>query len=466
MSCSLQANDVSYGYPQHGYGLRPISLDVGPGDAVHIAGPSGSGKSTLARCLSGLIPHLYRGQLTGEVQVDGLATCSTPLWQLAERTGLVFQNPAVQLLTVRTEEEIVFGLENLGLPPAAIKQGVEDALRTFGLEALRHRSPQRLSGGEQQKLVLSAITARQPHVLILDEPLSMLDSTAATQLVADLAGLAQSGTTVVVCEHRAEFLQAIPNLRTVYLNGSASAPLEPSLATETGAFDVPPFELLASGVSVALGGHPVLQDISLTAEGGQVVAIVGRNGVGKTTLLRALAGLQGHTGEIQIDGQPPELAMVFQNPDLQLFNASVRDEVLYRLEKPDIDRYEWLMEILGLSRYEETPPLLLSEGEKKRLAVATTLMRAPRHGILLDEPSLGQDAGHKETLMRLAHALADAGQLVMITTHDLTLAASADRLLIMGESGFVADGPPHDVLRDKRAWDQVGLLIPDWMATN
>jgi energy-coupling factor transport system ATP-binding protein len=165
-----------------------------------------------------------------------------------------------------------------------------------------------------------------------------------------------------------------------------------------------------------------------------------------------------------MDGQRPELGMVFQNPDLQLFNASVRDEVLYRLERPDIDRYEWLMEILGLSRYEETPPLLLSEGEKKRLAVAITLMRAPRHGILLDEPSLGQDVGHKETLMRLVHALAGAGQLVMITTHDLTLAASADRLLIMGESGFVADGPPHEVLRDKRAWDQVGLLIPDWMA--
>ena len=464
MSRSLQANNVSYGYPQHGYGLPPISLDVSPGEAVHIAGPSGSGKSTLARCLSGLIPHLYRGHLTGQVRVDGLATCSTPLWQLAERAGLVFQNPAAQLLTVRTVEEIVFGLENLGLPSAAIKQRTEDALRTFGLEALRDRSPQTLSGGEQQKLVLAAITARQPRVLILDEPLSMLDSTAATRFVADLGNLARSGTTVVVCEHRAEFLQAIPGLRTVCLNGSAPPTLGSSMAAEASAFDVPPFELHASGVGVALGGRPVLQDISLTAEGGQVVAIVGRNGVGKTTLLRALAGLQGHRGEIRIDGQPPELGMVFQNPDLQLFNATVRAEVLYRLEDPDIHRYEWLIEVLGLSRYEETPPLLLSEGEKKRLAVAITLMRAPRHGILLDEPSLGQDAGHKKTLMRLAHALADAGQLVVLTTHDLTLAARADRLLVMGESGFVADGPPHQVLRDKRAWDQVGLLIPDWMA--
>jgi len=239
MSCSLQANDVSYGYPQHGYGLPPISLDIGPGEAVHIAGPSGSGKSTLARCLSGLIPHLYRGHLAGKIRVDELDTWSTPLWQLAERAGLVFQNPAAQLLTVRTEDEIVFGLENLGLPSATIEQRLEDALSRFGLEVLRHRAPQTLSGGEQQKLVLSAITARQPGVLILDEPLSMLDSTAATQLVANLADLAQSGTTVVVCEHRAEFLQAIPNLRTVCLNGPAPVTQGQSLAAEAGAFDVP-----------------------------------------------------------------------------------------------------------------------------------------------------------------------------------------------------------------------------------
>jgi energy-coupling factor transport system ATP-binding protein len=463
MPCQVQAKGVAYAYPQHGYGLSSISLELGPGEVVHIAGPSGSGKSTLARCLSGLIPHLYRGNLSGDVWLDGLHTRDARAWQLAERAGLVFQNPPSQMLTVTAEEEIIFGLENLGLPPVTIEKRLEAALARFGLEAFRRRSPHTLSGGEQQKLALAAITARQPPVLILDEPLSMLDSTAAAHLVAHLADLARDGTTVVVCEHRAEYLRSIPVLRTVRLNGSAADPLSSPDVLPRLVSHASRFTLNVSGLSVDLGGRPVLRDLSLSAESGQVLAIVGRNGVGKTTLLRALAGLQEYRGEITVSGQRPEMGMVFQNPDLQLFNATVRDEVLYRLQDPDLDRYAWLMAMLGLSRYDETPPLLLSEGEKKRLALAMTLMGRPRHGVLLDEPALGQDAVHKEILMRLAHALASAGQLVIITTHDLALAAQADRLLILGPDGFVADGPPEEVLLDEAPWLLVGLGVPDWM---
>lgn len=465
MTDIVQARDVTFAYPQHGYGLPPVSLEAPAGEIVHIAGPSGSGKSTLARCLSGLIPHLYRGELSGEVRLDGLRTSEAPLWRLAERAGLVFQNPAAQMLTVTAEEEIIFGLENLGLPPSTIEERMEAALARFGLEAFRQRSPQTLSGGEQQKLALAAITARQPPILILDEPLSMLDSTASTHLIAHLSELARAGTTVIICEHRAEYLRAIPDLRTVQLNGSSTP--APSSPTPQGnlTFDASRFTLHVSDLSVKLGGRPILQGLNLSAESGQVLAIVGRNGVGKTTLLRALTGLQKYRGEITVDGQRPDLGMVFQNPDLQLFNATVRDEVLYRLDDPDMDRYRWLMAMLGLSRYEETPPLLLSEGEKKRLALAMTLMRGPRHGVLLDEPALGQDAAHKETLMRLAHALAEAGQLVILTTHDLALASQADRLLILGRDGFVADGPPDEVLRDEAPWAEVGLHVPDWVVS-
>jgi energy-coupling factor transport system ATP-binding protein len=467
MTSVVQANNVSYAYPQHGYGLSSISLEFHAGDAVLIGGPSGSGKSTLARCLSGLIPHLYRGHLSGEVRLDGLRTSTAPLWQLVERAGLVFQNPSAQMLTVTAEEEIIFGLENLGLPPSTIEERLEAALARFGLEAFRQRSPQTLSGGEQQKLALAAITARQPPVLILDEPLSMLDSTAATHLIAHLADLALSGTAIVVCEHRAEYLKAIPCLRAVRLNRSSSP--VPALIDVPSHSDFKPhishFVLNVSGLSVSLGGRRILQDITFSVGGGQVLAIVGRNGVGKTTLLRAVAGLQKHSGDITVDGQRPDFGMVFQNPDLQLFNATVREEVLYRLDDPDMDRYAWLMAMLGLTRYDETPPLLLSEGEKKRLALALTLMRGPRHGVLLDEPALGQDGVHKEILMRLAHALADAGLLVILTTHDLALAAEADRLLILGRDGFVADGPPGEILRDEAPWVQVGLQVPDWVVS-
>jgi energy-coupling factor transport system ATP-binding protein len=194
-----------------------------------------------------------------------------------------------------------------------------------------------------------------------------------------------------------------------------------------------------------------------------VLAIVGRNGVGKTTLLRALAGIQHHTGTVHVDGRQPDLAIVFQNPDLQLFNATVREEILYRVADPDPDWYRWLVHVLGLRKYEDIPPLLLSEGEKKRVALAIALMRQPAHGVLLDEPALGQDEVHKARLIRLARVLADSGRLVVMTTHDLALAAQADRMMLLGEHGFVADGPPGEVLRDGTAWAELGLIVPEWV---
>ncbi len=459
----VRAVETAYRYPQNNRGLASTSLNINSGESAHIAGPSGCGKSTLARCLVGLIPHLYRGRLTGEVWLDGLCTTETPLWELGERAGLVFQNPAAQMLALSVEEEIVFGLENLGLPPTVIRERLEATLARFGLEPLRNRSPQTLSGGEQQKLALAAITARQPPVLVLDEPLSMLDHSAATSLIAHLADLTRAGTTAVICEHRAEFLRAIPGLRTIHLNGHVTEDVRQLEATPPITNHEPRFTLEVSDLGVTLEGRPILRGLSFSATGGQVVAVVGRNGVGKTTFLRALVGLQKHAGAITLDGQRPDLGMVFQNPDLQLFNATVREEILYRVPEPDMELYAWSLQALGLDRYEDTPPLLLSEGEKKRVALATVLMRWPRHGVLLDEPSLGQDAAHKAMLIHLSRALADAGKLVLITTHDLALAAQADRLLLLGPDGFVADDPPADVLHDDAAWSRLGLAVPDWI---
>jgi energy-coupling factor transport system ATP-binding protein len=467
----LYAENLAYRYPgpAQDRGLDLQTLDVQPGQFILLAGPSGCGKSTLARCLTGLIPHLYHGDLTGRVLVDGLGTTDTPLWQLSERVGMVFQNPRAQMLAATVEDEIVFGLENLGLDRAAIRDRLESVLDRFGLQALRKRAPLKLSGGEQQRVALAAITARQPPVLVLDEPLSMLDTTAVEELVCHLADLVRGGTTVVICEHRTEPLQRFPGLKTLQLDQNGSCPLPTS--SMPAPQPVEPFDLEVSQLHVRLGGQTVIDDLGFHAAGGEVVAIVGRNGVGKTTLLRALSGLQQHAGTVLVrdqgtvlaGGQRPDLAMVFQNPDMQLFNATVRDEILFNIPDPDQHWYDWLVNALGLCDYQETPPLLLSEGEKKRVVLAIALMRRPTHGVLLDEPALGQDAAHKAQLMRLARSLARSGRLVLMTTHDLSLAAQADRLLLMTPAGFVADGPPSEVLADTQAWVQAGLIVPDWL---
>jgi len=311
-------------------------------------------------------------------------------------------------------------------------------------------------------LALAAIMARQPPVLVLDEPLSMLDGTAANELVDRVTDLCRAGTTAIVCEHREEYLHRVPGLRTLRLD--APAVQEPAPAEYRPS---PPekvaHRLQVDGLAVALGGRPILRNLTFAVDAGQIVAVVGRNGVGKTTLLRALAGLQKYEGKVAVSGNPPDFGLVFQNADLQLFNATVQDEILYRLPRPDMQFYHWLLSNLGLGRYEQTPPLLLSEGEKKRVALATVLMRRPGHGLLLDEPSLGQDASHKTTLIHTCRALAKVGYLVILTTHDLPLAVQADRLMLMGPQGFVADGPPAQVLDDTAAWAQLGLAVPDWV---
>jgi len=466
---NIHAQTVSFRYPQHGYGLASVSLEVQPGDAVWIGGPSGCGKSTLARCLGGLIPHLYRGEMGGQVRIGGLRSDATPLWRLSELAGLVFQNPAAQMLTHSVEEEIIFGLENLGLSRAEIGERLDEALARFDLAALRQRSPHTLSGGEQQKLALAAIMARRPQSLVLDEPLSMLDGNAAAGLVSHLRDLTRAGVAVALCEHHTEPLRHFPALRSVQLevpqngpsgpadgNAPADAPLEGFPGD-----DVPPFTLTVADLCVTLGNHPALRHLSFAAAGGQIVAVVGRNGAGKTTLLRALAGLQPYTGAITADADRPNFALVFQNPDLQLFNPSVRAEILYRLPDPDMARYAAIVAALGLHPYQDTPPLLLSEGQKKRVALAIALMRRPRHGVLMDEPSLGQDAAHRARWLRLSRALADAGRLVIMTTHDMALAAHADRVLLLDNGAIIADGTPSVVWRDATAWAQAGLPMPD-----
>jgi len=460
----LRAEGVSFRYPQEGRGLPPTSLTVAPGALTLVTGPSGCGKSTLARCLMGLIPHLYHGELTGEVWLNGYRTSAAPMWQLAEHAGMLFQNPAAQMLAASVEDEIIFGLENLGLPREEIETRLESALDQFGLRPLRERNPQSLSGGEQQKLALAAVMARRPEILILDEPLSMLDTTAAGELIAYLESFTAARKTAAIFEHREAYLEDVPGLQHIRLPGKSAASLPEAKGT------IPPgqhaFRLEIENLCVQLGTRTVIRDLGLSLQSGQVVAVVGRNGAGKTTLLRTLCGLQKYTGSIRVDSSVeedrPDFGMVFQNPDLQLFNASVRDEILYRLPDPDMARYRWLLSTLGLEAYEHTPPLLLSEGEKKRLSLALVLMRRPAHGLLLDEPSLGQDSIHKDILMRMLRSLAEAGQLVIMTTHDLALASQADYLVLLGPEGVCTEGVPELVFQDRAAWERVGIVLPAW----
>jgi energy-coupling factor transport system ATP-binding protein len=322
------------------------------------------------------------------------------------------------------------------------------------------------------------MTARQPQILVLDEPLSMLDTTAALEFIQALDTAREGGQGFVICEHRHEYVRMMRGLDTLILDGHPPDPpdrvaectdWQGDLATADQFFDRPGqrFVLQAQKLTVVKGGNTLLRELSFELAGGRVVAIVGRNGAGKTTLLRAVAGLQRYEGELKINGAEsgrPSFGMVFQNPDLQLFNATVREEILYRLPDPDLARYQWLMAQLHLQQYEEQAPLLLSEGEKRRVALATTLMHAPRHGILLDEPSLGQDIYHKKILIGVLRSLSRAGMLVVMATHDMELACAADEILLLQAGALLAHGPTSEILAVPETWRDAGVRLPDWIS--
>lgn len=427
----VTAERAAYQYGDCTTAIGPFDLQARAGEFHLVSGPSGCGKSTLARMLSGVIPHLYRGRLQGRVLIDGRPSHSVPLWELSTRVGLVSQNPAAQLLTSTVRDEMAFGLENIGLPAGEIETRLEATLECFGLQDLAARDPRTLSGGEQQLLVLAALAARAPQLLVLDEPLSMLDSTAAPRVVTHLRRLNRAGTGVVVFDHRGRFFRKVDGLRNVQLAGTEAAGRAlPELPER-----VSPFRLKVEGLGVELGGRAVLRNIELDLAGGQVVAVAGPNGSGKTTLLRALAGLQPHDGRITGSAHgAPRLGLCFQNADRQIFNPTVRQELLFGLTRYDQDFYRCILELLGLAPYENTPPLLLSEGEKKRLALAIVLLRPGLCGVCLDEPTLGQDAGQRRILGQIVQHLAAAGYLCLVATHDVEWAGQwSDHVLMLQE---------------------------------
>ncbi len=205
---SIEINHLSFSYRgSKTKVLDDITLSFPRGHFVGLAGPSGCGKTTLARCLNGLIPHFYPGEMVGDVIIDGWNTQEHAAHELAQKVGLVFQNPENQLVAPNVEREIAFGPENLGVPRQEIRRRVEDLIRLIRLEEIRDKAPFELSGGEQQRVAIAATLALQPEVLVLDEPTSNLDPLSAFEVLQLLHRLnRENQLTVILIEHRLELV--------------------------------------------------------------------------------------------------------------------------------------------------------------------------------------------------------------------------------------------------------------------
>lgn len=512
---------VSYTYPEATAPiLRDLNLQIASGEFVLVVGASGSGKSTLLRCLNGLVPHFYGGVFEGQVGVQGLDPLALQPAGMSATVGFVFQDPETQFVVDTVEAELAFGMENHGLPQATMRKRVEEVLDQLSIAHLRTRRISTLSGGEKQRVAIASVLTLQPQVLVLDEPTSQLDPQAAEEVLTVLQKLnADLGLTIILSEHRLERVVQYAD-RLIYLPGGGQpliqgapqevlmqidlapplvqlgkalgwSPLPLTLKEARGAAQwltfeakphrpeqpsTAPLEIAIHDLWHAYDGRPALRGVNLEVRRGECVALMGRNGSGKTTLLKHLVGLlrpmrgsvrvrDMDTRRVSLEDLIGVVGYVPQNPDALLFADTVREELAFTRANhglTDAAADEALLEQLGLATQAERYPRDLSVGERQRVALAAVLAGQPEI-ILLDEPTRGVDYRQKQALMRYLAAERARGRTVLLSTHDVELAAaSVDRVVILGDGEVVVDGPVRQVMTHSMVFaSQINKLLRD-----
>ena len=474
--------------------LRDVSLELGEGELVLVAGTSGCGKTTLIRCINGLIPRSYKGELNGRVLVHGKDASEMPLSRLSQQVGTVLQDPERQILGAHVFTEVAFGLENLALPRAEIRQRVDETLDYLGTSRLRDRETFYLSGGEKQKVSLAGVLAMQPDILLLDEPLASLDPASAKEAMRLFRRLADEGISILLVEHRVEDVLDIHPDRVLFMAEATIAYAggpegltdvvdyrqvklpAPAVIEKAAGVSLPVLEpaIKSNGrenlvtfedVSFGYGDGPqVIDEVDLTIRQGDIAAILGPNGAGKTTLIKHAIGLlKPKRGSVLIEGQDTRhlsvaeiahtLGYVFQSPSHMLHAPTVREELAFGPENLGFNEMaveegvDDAIDALNIRGLEDYAPLSLSFGQQKRVSIGAIL--AMRSRILaMDEPTAGQDYWNYMAFMD--SILQTPGfSAVLFITHDLDLAVCyANRVILMHDGRIAADGSPADVLAD------------------
>jgi energy-coupling factor transport system ATP-binding protein len=486
--------------------LRDVTLHVPEGELCLVVGRTGSGKSTLLGAVNGLVPHFTGGTLAGTVRVGGRSTADHPPRELADVVGLVGQDPLAGFVTDTVEEELAFTMEQLALPPATMRKRVEETLDLLGIADLRRAALRDLSGGQQQRVAIGAALTAHPAVLVLDEPTSALDPGAAEDVLAAITRLVHDlGLTVLLAEHRLErVVQYADEVLHVGGDGSvrAGAPAEvlahvaavppivelgrlagwqplplsvrdarrqaaplrerlagyqpPAAAVQRGASS-----LSARKVTVRYGDVVAVDGVDLELFPGEVTALMGRNGSGKSSLLWALHGAgPRHSGSVRTSGP---VALVPQTPADLLFRDTVRAELDAAATHGASRQARELLDDLtaGAPRIaDDTHPRDLSEGQRLALVLALMLCAEP-DALLLDEPTRGLDYPAKDALAGVLNRLAEGGRAVLVCTHDVEFAAAvAARVVVLAEGQVVADGASADVLAASPAFaPQVAKIL-------
>ncbi|MFM8367087.1 MAG: ABC transporter ATP-binding protein [Candidatus Nanopelagicaceae bacterium] len=469
--------------------LDKLNFEIGEGEFVLLIGETGIGKSSVLRLINGLVPHHTGGILAGSVEVGGISTRSVRPGQLAELIGIVGQNPINGFVTDIVEDELAFSMEALNLPEETMRKRIEEVIDLLSLNQIRNRKIATLSGGEQQRVAIAAAMVLHPKILVLDEPTSALDPVAAEEVLAILQRLVHDlGITVIIAEHRLErVIGYVDSVIEISANGQTrigkpeeilkDSKIAPPIVKLARALKLPQISLSVrdlrknteairnngkelevtpevygrhlietENLSVAYENNIALQPINLKIKAGEIIALMGRNGAGKSSLIKALLNVASYKGNI--NNFAKRIGYIPQDANDLLYHQSVTAEC------EQTDRDNGLKSGTTASLLEELAPTVklnshprdLSEGQ--RLALVLAIVLAPKPDLLvLDEPTRGLDYESKSLLIRLLTESATNGAAVFIATHDVELVAElASRIIILAEGELVADGNALDVL--------------------
>lgn len=461
------------------------SLTVKDGECVLLTGISGSGKSTVTKCINGLIPEFFEGTFSGNVYINEYNLETMPVYEISRHAASVFQDPSSQFFTESIITELAFACENYGIEREDIKRRMERAVQTVRIEHLLHKRLSALSNGEKQKTAIASVLTMQPSVILLDEPSSNLDYASILTLKEIIRTLKQQGMTVIVAEHRIYYLAELfdrvlyiqdgkigheysaeefrmlsthelhtMGLRSLEVFSHTGEAVHTPCREDDGAC-VPALRFERISYSYKDSGKPVLRDVDFELYTGEVTALAGRNGIGKTTLARIAAGLYTQeSGAVYINGKESsakeriaQVQFVMNDSDYQLFGDSVYNELLIgNAGSADVpQKAEAVLERLNLHSVRDAHPMSLSGGQKQRLVIAASYMK---NAVLtvLDEPTSGLDYRNMLQVSALLKNLAEDGKAVLIISHDYEfLVHTCARVLFLTENGI-----EHDIRLSKQ----------------